>query len=271
MKAFENNLDIFESVFKRSVKQHYDYEDFQPGSILIIGNSDHLDKLSNFISEYSHKFESFEYNSNFNWIELKSEIEKGRLDLILIQRQLGISNMDLTFSIGPVLESITQEINIPVLIIPHEFQGLKIETIGIGFDHQIDNSNLINKGLLMRKHLKNLELIHIEDESIFNYYLDAISKIPGINTEYAETNIKETILNLSGDFFRDVASKLENDKVKAGIHCQFGETVQCYRDIIKDRKIDLLVFEAEDESKMAMHSLGHSLTIQFPNVATLLV
>jgi len=148
MKAFENNLDIFESVFKRSVKQQYDYEDFQPGKILIVGSSGHLDKLSDFISEYCTKCQSFEYNSNFNWRELKSEIEKGRPDLLLIQRQLGISNMDLTFSIGPVLESITQEINIPVLVLPHEFQGLKIETIGIGFDHQIDNSNLINKGLL---------------------------------------------------------------------------------------------------------------------------
>ena len=29
MKAYENNLDIFESVFKRSVKKQYDYEDFQ--------------------------------------------------------------------------------------------------------------------------------------------------------------------------------------------------------------------------------------------------
>lgn len=271
MKAYENTLDIFESVFKRSVKKQYDYEDFQLHKILIVGNSDHLDKLSSFISKYGTGCQSFEYNSNFTWRELKSDIEKMQPDLILIQRQLGISNTDLTFSIGPVLESITQEVNIPVLVLPYEFQDLKIETIGIGFDHQIDNSYLVNKGLLLSKYLKNLELIHIEDETIFNYYLDAIAKIPGINTEFAETNIKETILNLSGDFFRNVASKLENDKVITGIHCQFGETVQCYHDIIKDRKIDLLVFEAEDESKMAMHSLGHSLTIQFPNVATLLV
>ena len=122
MKAFENSLDIFESVFKRSVKRQYDYEDFQPGKILIIGNSDHLDKLSNFISEYCRKFQSFEYNSNFNWIELKSEIAKERPDLILIQRQLGISNMDLTFSIGPVLESITQESIFPSLFYPMNFK-----------------------------------------------------------------------------------------------------------------------------------------------------
>ena len=239
--------------------------------ILIVANSDQLDKLSTFISQYCESCPSFEYNSNFHWGELKSDIENGSPDLILVQRQLGISNKDLTYSIGPVLESITQEINIPVLVLPHDVEGLKIETIGIGFDHQIDNSNLINKGLLMKKDMTNLELIHIEDETIFNYYLDAISKIPGINTEFAETNIKETILSLSGDFFRDVVSKLESDKVKTGIHTQFGETIQCYDDIIKGHKIDLLVFEAEDESKMAMHSLGHSLTIQFPNVATLLV
>ncbi|MCJ8290917.1 MAG: hypothetical protein HRT58_15305 [Crocinitomicaceae bacterium] len=271
MKSYENNLDIFESIFNRSVKRRYKYEDYQLGKVLIIGNSNDLDKLSNFISEYCPEIQSYEYNSTFNWVEFKSEIEKAQPDLILIERQLGISNRDLTYSVGPILESITQEINIPVLVIPHEFEGLKIETIGIGFDHQIDNSNLINKGLLMRRHLKNIELIHIEDESIFNYYLDAIAKIPGINTEYAETNIKETILDLSGDFFKDVASNLENETLKAGIHCKFGDTVQSYGELIKDRKIDLLVFAAEDDSKMAMHSLGHSLTIQFPNVATLLV
>jgi len=271
MKTFENTLDIFESVFKRSVKQQYGYEHFKLGKILIIGNSDHLDKLTTFISKYSTECHSFEYNSNFNWSKLKSYIEKGQPDLILIQRQLGIYNKDLTFSVGPILESITQQSKVPVLVLPHEFEELKIETIGIGFDHQIDNSYLVNKGLLMRKYIKNLELIHVEDQTMFNYYLDAISKIPGINTEYAETNIKETILNLSGDFFRDVASKLENDNIKVGIHCQLGETVQCYHELIKNRNIDLLVFEAEDESKMAMHSLGHSLTIQFPKVATLLV
>ncbi|MCH8904740.1 MAG: hypothetical protein IIA45_12610 [Bacteroidetes bacterium] len=271
MKAYEDNLDIFESIFKRSVKKQYEHENFEPGKILIVGDFDHLDKLSSFISKYSGHCELFEYNSGFNWNNLKSHIKEATPDLILIQRRVGILNKDLTYSVGPILESLTQESNVPVLILPDEFKELKIETIGIGFDHQIDNSYLVNKGLLMKKDLKNLDLIHIEDETMFNYYLGAIAKIPGINTEYAETNIKETILSLSRDFFRDVASKLEDDKIKITIHCKFGETVQCYNDIIRDRKIDLLVFEAEDESKMAMHSLGHSLTIQFPNVAILLV
>ncbi|MCZ6703279.1 MAG: hypothetical protein O6940_09595, partial [Ignavibacteria bacterium] len=96
MKAFENNLDIFESIFKRSVKQQYDYEYFQPGKILIVGNSGHLDKLSSFISKYSTECQSFEYNSSFNWSKLKSHIEEEQPDLILIQRQLGIYNKDLT-------------------------------------------------------------------------------------------------------------------------------------------------------------------------------
>ena len=126
MKAYENNLDIYESVFKRSVKKQYDYEDFQLRKILIVGNSDNMDKLSSFISKYSTECQSFEYNSNFKWRELQSDIKKAQPDLILIQKQLGISNKDLTFSIGPVLESITQELNILVLILQYEFQYLKI-------------------------------------------------------------------------------------------------------------------------------------------------
>lgn len=271
MKAYENNLDIFESVFKRSVKQHFEHQEFQLDKTLIIGDGDHLDRLSSFMNGYCRSCTTFKYDSSFKWSALKSILEEMKPDLILIQRQLGISNHDLTYSVGPVLESVTQESNIPVLVLPHEFDGLKIETIGIGFDHQIDNSYLVNKGLLMSKNLKNLELIHIEDESTFDYYLDAIAKIPGINTEYAETSIKDTIMDLSGDFFTDVASKLGNEKVQTTIHCRFGETVKCYEEIIKNREMDLLVFEAEDESKMAMHSLGHSLTIQFSNIATLLV
>ena len=159
----------------------------------------------------------------------------------------------------------------PVLVLPDELDNFVIDSVGIGFDHQIDNSLLINKALLLKNKLKHITLIHVEDESIFKYYMGAIEKIPGINTEFAETNIKETILELSADFFNGVADKLNNDKLKTTIHCEFGEIVSCYEKLIKEHNIDLLVFEAEDDSKMAMHSLGHSLTIQFPNVATLLV
>lgn len=271
MKAYENNLDIFESVFKRSVKHRYEYENFKPDNILIIGHSDQLNMLNAFISDYGNKCISFEYNSSFTWVDLKSIIEKEHPDLILIQRHVGITNEDLTYSVGPVLESIAQEINIPVLLLPKEKENLKIETIGIGFDHKIDNSYLVNKALLLRKSIKNIELIHVEDEAIFKYYIDAIEKIPEINTELAETKLKETILELSEDFFRGVAKDLNDNQISTNIHCQFGETVKCYEDIIKEQNIDLLVFEAEDESKMAMHSLGHSMTIQFPNIATLLV
>ncbi len=271
MKAYENNLDMFGSVFRRSVKPQYEHAAFKLSKILVVGDADHLESLSAFISEYCDERQMFEYNSDFDWNEFETKVKNDKPDLILIQRQLGIINKGFKFSLGPILESTTQEFNIPVLVLPHEFQNLKFETIGIGFDHEIDNSRLINKALMMDKHLVNLELIHVEGEVIYNYYMDAIDKIPAINTAIAEENIKKTILDLSRDFFADVASKIENEKRKATIHCKFGETVKCYREIVESRKIDLLIFEAEDDTKMAMHSLGHSLTIQFPNVATLLV
>lgn len=271
MKAYESNLDVFASVFKRSVKHHFRYQEKELTSMMVIADGEHLNALDDFAATYCENRTRFAYTSTFKWSTLRDELAKQSPSMVLIQRQLGIHDAGLQFSMGPILESITQELNIPVLVLPHDFSGYHIKNVAVGFDHQIDNSHLVNQALLLKNSIENLVLVHVEEESVFNYYMDAISKIPGINTEYAEANIQETILKLSGDFFEDVKSKLSPQKLNISSHCSFGDVVTQYGKLINDHQVDLLVFEAEDDSKLAMHSLGQSLAIQFPNIATLLV
>ncbi|MBI1286237.1 MAG: hypothetical protein GC178_01550 [Flavobacteriales bacterium] len=271
MKAYENNLDVFASVFKRSLKHHFRFEGLKLNKMMVVADEKQLDQLDAFAETYCDARPQFVYDEQFDWNRLKNFIGQEKPDVILIQRFLGIHAEGLRFSIGPILESITQELNIPVLILPKDRSEFRIRTIGIGFDHQIDNSNLVNRALLMSKFATALQLIHIEDESIFNYYMDAIAKIPGINTEYASKNIRETILDLSGDFFSDVKEKLATENLQVTARCSFGNVAATYDRLVSENNIDLLVFEAEDDSKLAMHSLGQSLTIQFPEKAVLLV
>ena len=270
MKAFEGNLDVFESMFNRSVKHHYEFESVKLNSLMIIADSDHLNSLDDFGSKYCENRMKYEYDSEFKWSDLLDSVIEARPDLLLMQRQLGIHS-GMEFSLGPILVSLSQKLDIPVLVLPNEFKDLEIRNVLAGFDHQIDNSHLVNHSLILKKDMERLLLVHIEEESVFNYYMDAIAKIPGINTDYARTNIEETILNLAGDFFENVKDNLGQDNIKVHEYCKLGDVVKEYKEIISQHSIDLMVFEAQDDSKLAMHSLGQSLAIQFPQLATLLV
>ena len=159
------------------------------------------------------------YNDAFDWKIFKKQLIKVSPGLVVVQRRLGVFNEGSNYSIGPILESITQETDLPVLVLPEKFDSLQLNTIAIGFDHQIDNSNLVNKSLLLDAHVKNVELIHVEESSIFDYYMEAISRIPSINTDSAKESIQDTILSLSADFFNEVSAKLNERGVKTQNHC----------------------------------------------------
>ena len=269
--SYDSKLDLFGSVFKRSVKHHFRHVEHKLEKVYLLGDEENMEAMQSSMQAYCPNCLVHLYNDNFLWKEFKQKIAQEAPDLIVLQRHLGITQKDLRSSLSPILECITQEVQIPLLVLPSEFQELKIATVGIGFDHQIDNSDLVNRGLLMHKFLKKVAFIHIEDVAIFNYYMDAISRIPEINTEQAETHIKETILSLSEDFFEDAAAHLEEHDITSIIHCELDEVVKSYERIVAENKIDLLVFEAQDETKLAMHSLGQSMTIQFPDLAIMLV
>ena len=270
MKAFEGNLDVFESMFNRSVKHHYEFQPVKLNSLMIIAESDHLNSLDEFGSKYCENRAKYKYTSDFSWSDLLNTLEETKPDLLLMQRQLGIPS-GLKFSLGPILISLSQELEIPILILPTDYKGFEIRNVLAGFDHQIDNSHLVNHSLILKKEMERLVLVHVEEESVFNYYVDAIAKIPGINTDYARTAIEETILNLAGDFFKNVKDNLNDESFKVYEYCKLGDVVNEYKEIISEHSIDLMVFEAQDDSKLAMHSLGQSLAIQFPQLATLLV
>ncbi len=270
MKAFEGNLDVFGSVFNRAVKHHYKFEPKDLHSMMIIADSKNIQTLDQFGSRYCEDRVQFIYNTEFLWSNLIQLIDNTKPDLLLIQRQLGM-HAGIEFSLGPLLVNLSQEFEIPILVLPSHQKAYEIKTVLAGFDHKIDNSHLVNHSLMLKMDMENLLLVHIEEESVFNYYMDAITKIPGINTDYAKTNIEKTILDLSGDFFDDVIESLSNKRFKVHQYCRLGDVVKEYQAIVSQHNVDLMVFEAEDDSKLAMHSLGQSLAIQFPHIATLLV
>ena len=99
--------------------------------------------------------------------------------------------------------------------------------------------------------------------------MDAISKLPSIDTESAGADLLAHLLKEPADFIRSCADKLEGITVHPLVRkgCRLAE----HSSLIEEHDVDLLVLNTRDDDQLAMHGLAHPLAIELRKTPLLML
>lgn len=224
------NLDVFESIFKRAVREPYRYDEPRLQSILLV-----TDLESGEIDAYAGKVQAFlkglsAGETRFSalcgkdygrWAELQAQIETHDPDLIVSYRLLQEVHETAKFSLGAYLDTMSQAVRTPILVLPDPQAELpegalqNRDTVLVVTDHLAGEHRLVNYGARLTSNGGELTLCHLEDLDTFDHYMETIERVPEINTNSARELIPKQILSPPERYIESVAEVLRKKTTRA--------------------------------------------------------
>ena len=213
------------------------------------------------------------------WPQLKNRILQINPDLIISYRLLWVEDITAEKSLGTYIDLLSQDTHFPVLVMPHpqlydmENSLLSPGAVMVATEHAYEDHRQVNMALAFAESEAPLILVHIEDEDTFNYYMEAIAKIPAIDTEVARESLHEQLLAGPIHYAESVVETLREIRsdIRVETQIEFGHLISSYRELMKAHSTDLLVTNTKDDTQLAMHSIGYSLAVEFRETPVLLL
>lgn len=279
-------IDQFESVFRSAAKEVFKAEDVEIGKVLVVTDLDayqsellsgRVKKLLSVLGP-SVTYEELPGEAFSTVQDLMGKVEEARPDLIATYRNLHGGGERCRFGLGIHLDALTQATTTPVLVLPdpdgkgeHDHAFEDTSTVMVVTDHLTGDNRLVSYGARLTEKGGTLYLAHIEDDQTFARYLAAISKVPEIDTETARREIERVLLKDPTDFVQSCKQKLVGRELVIEEVVRMGHRLHDYRELIEERKVDLLVFNTKDDTQDAMHGLAYPLAVQLRQIPLLML
>jgi len=283
-------IDQFESVFKSADKPVFRYEPFSVGSPMVLTDLDDeaAESFAGLAGKYTGAGGSREISTqrvikgaDFSTIEECLElIAVGKPDLICTYRGLHSDCWRWGQSLGSYVEVLTQTVSVPVLVFPHPAAAETLSAAEAGCrhvmamtDHLAGESCLVNAALFFTPAQGTLHLTNLEDQQVFERYMEAIDKIPSIDSAAARDSVLAQILKEARDYIQSCRTVVEEQ----GLDVEIQETVDLglhvadYKRLAAARDVDLLVMNTKDSGQLAMHGLAYELAVELNDIPLLLL
>ena len=285
-----SQMDQFESVFRAAIKDVFVYKPIDFKKVLIV--TDLLGKdVDLFVEKIKHFTQVLVADKDIQWQVLTANdfqstedllaiTKTDNYDLICTYRNLQSNAWQFPHSLGAHLDVLLQLSAVPVLVLPHPKAGYAYEhalqqtnKVMVLTDHLSNDHNIVNQGVKFTQKKGQLFLVHIEDQQTFERYLDAIAKIPSIETDNAQQELQQQLLKMPKDYIRSCrdilsASQVDIEVIKI---VEFGHHLAQCRRYVEQEKIDLLVMRTKDDDQLAMHGLAYPLAIEIRQIPLLML
>ena len=283
-------VDQFESVFRAAARTVFQPERVEIDSVLVICDGD-----GSAAEEFTARTHSFlgvlDESENLRWLtvpgsefatvpELLERVEAERPGLICTHRHLHSESWRWPYTLGEYVDVLTQATATPVLVMPHperpEFQelaGRRPRSVMAMTDHLTGDNRLVNYAAHVTQRGGRLLLGHVEDDTIFERYMEAISKISTIDTDVARQEIRARLLKDPEDYIKSCREGLARSAPELTIESivTSGHHIRAYRRLIEEHEVDLLVMNTKDEDQLAMHGLAYPLAIELRAIPLLML
>jgi len=290
MPTGDSKLDAFESLFRSAVKDVFHLAPPPIERVLLLidqppEQAEHLRQaVSGFLSCIdSADALSWEVLSAEQWTQgpeapihrAMALIDDRKPDLVVTRRhQLGrLSNLPHT--LGSVVDTLTQSIQTPVLLLPPADTQLPSSTdrVMVLTDHLSGDDRLVNYGVQFTHRRGTLFLAHVEDEGILEYYLEAIGKMQSLNSEVARAQLPKRLLKTPADYIDSVTQVLRDAQVEEQVVplVRLGRGVGAYQQLMAEHDIDLLILNTKDDRQDAMDAMAYALSVQLRSRPLLLL
>ena len=287
------NIDQFESAFKAASKLTYRYQPLSVSSIMVVTDLDEAaarafsERVRGFLQVLTQHRDGGE---KITWQvvtaaqyesvgELLSLVERASPDLICTYRNLRDAAWQWEYSLGAYLDVLAQLTTPPVLVLPHPDAELPADrmldtnSVMAMTDHLVGDDSLVNAAVDFTEPGGTLLLTHVEDRATLERYIEAISKIPEIDTEVARERISEQLLKEPRDYIATCAAVLREIGVSIQVKeiVTLGHHVADYRRLVDEHQVDLLVLHTKDEDQLAMHGMAYPLSVELRDVPVLML
>ena len=280
-------VDQFESVFKAASKPVHRYDplrfariavvtDLEPDSAEALG----LRIRAAFGTLGESEWSSFAADQSDTVEQLLGLVEHERVELVVTYRNLHSAAWQWPHSLGRHLDVLTQATDCPVLVLPHPLDAdalsnclSTMRVVMAATDHLAGDGRLVNAATAFVPPAGKLLLAHIEDDAIFERYMEVIGKIPSIDTDNARETVLRQLLKEPHDYVGSARRALS----EAGLDFEVaefvstGHRVSVYKRLIDEHSVDLLVLHTKAEEQLAMHGLAYPLAVELRHTALLML
>ena len=212
--------------------------------------------------------------------QLLGLVAQEKPELLVTYRNLHSAAWRWPHSLGPRLDVLTQATSCPVMVLPHprdvsafDASMQHTEVVMAVTDHLVGDSRLVSYAASFTEKGGDLFLAHIEDDAIFERYIEVISKIPSIDTDNAREQILKQLLKEPRDYIESCRRELKEEGSDLRVHSEVrtGHRLREYKKLVEDHSVQLLVLNTKDEDQLAMHGLAFPLAVELREIPLLMV
>ena len=283
-------VDQFESVFRAAARTIFRLEEVEIGSVMMVSDQppDEADDFGERVRAFLGALDAGEnlkwrtvHGAEFDTVpELLELIEKERPGLVCTYRHLHSDSWRWPYTLGEYVDVLTQATTTPVLVMPHperpEFRALtgrRTTAVMAVTGHMTGDNRLVSYAARFTEQGGTLLLGHVEDDHVFERYMEAISKIETIDTDSAREDIQARLLKDPTDFIESCRELLAERMPSLSVESIVtrGHHIREYRSLIEAREVDLLVMNTKDEDQLAMHGLAYPLAVELRSIPLLML
>ena len=272
------NIDQFESIFKKADKAQFELEEVDLDSILVVSDADESatesfvgqvkDFLDNTLLKKEIQWHPLAGPSHESVSDVVSKVNELKPDMVCTFRNLRAPASDYPYSLGVYLDVLSQATDTPVLVLPSPYRQTAIpqstKSVMAIADHLTGDNHLVSYAARLISPGGQLLLSHVEDQQVFERYMNVIGKIPAIDTDTARESIMQQLLQEPTDYIASCAEVIERSNLPINVEqiVTVGHSLLDYKALISEHEIDLLVLNTKQEDQLAMHGLAYPLCVE---------
>ncbi len=283
-------LDQFESVFRAAARTAYVLGEVEIGSVLVVSDLEgaaaeafgaRVRGFLGALDEHENLRWRVAHGGEFSTVpELLALMEAERPGLVCTYRHLHSQSWRWPYTLGEHLDVLTQVTTTPVLVMPHpagnerpRLTGSDTSTVMAMTDHVSGDSRLVDYAVRFTTREGTLILAQVEDDGVFERYMEAISKISSIDTDGARQELLSRLLKDSADYIESCRTALAGSLPSLTVDSEIrtGHHLREYECIIEDHEVDLLVMNTKDDDQLAMHGLAYPLAVELRDIPLLML
>ncbi len=283
------NLDQFESEFRAATRSPFEYSPLGLSRGLLITDLNSpepqlLENLRRFLGVGRDgepiELEHVSIDATCNVRELLAIVAEKKAELLVTYRNLHSDAWSWPHSLGDAVDVLTQITDVPVLLVPNPREDpdyaenmQNTDVVMAITDHLAGDHRLVNYAVALTQPGGKLILSHVEDDATMLRTIDAISKIPSIDTETVAEQLPKQLLKDPLDYAASCQEVLNKANVDVSVEYSvtLGHQLRDHLQLIDEHEVDLLVLNTKDEDQLAMHGLAYPLAVELRKTPLLML
>ena len=278
-------IDEFESIFRRAEREPFAYQAPALGRVTLVTdrNREFAESTVEAVKTLLPALASSEFHlltgDRFSTVtDVVEQLQHDKPDLVVTFRHLQEGMLVPQHSLGVYLDVLTQVLAPPVLMLPGtsaepQLPTTEADSVLVLTDHIRGDARLISWAATIAPGNSQLHLAHVEDDLVFQRYLDTIDRIPDLDSDVAHDQLEATLLGDARHYMEAAVEGLESAGVphETALHIERGHRLKTFKSLIEESAADVCVFNTKDDEQLAMHGMAYAVAVEVVDRSLLLL